>query len=179
MLLYIEPASKYLDTISLKILYCSLFMPYLSYYSEILGKTYITYINSLYLLQKKVVRTMSKVGRLDHTNALFVDLKLLKLSDLIHLKIAIIVFKAKQKVLPPNIMNYFKMIKKDSYKIRHTQDFKQVYTRTTHKSMNISIYGVKLWNQFEKKLKNVSMLLTFKCMLKNQVYISQLKYRPT
>ena len=32
---------------------------------------------------------MSKVGRLDHTNALFVDLKLLKLSDLIDLKIAI------------------------------------------------------------------------------------------
>ena len=72
----------------------------------------ITYINSLYLLQKKVVRTMSKVGRLDHTNALFVDLKLLKLfdlilSDLIDLKIAIIVFKVKQKVLQPNIMNYF------------------------------------------------------------------------
>ena len=150
-------ASKYLDTFSLKILYCSLFMPYLSYCSEIWGKIYITYINSLYLLQKKVVRTMSKVGRLDHTNALFVDLKL---SDLIDLKIAIIVFKVKQKVLPPNIMNYFKMIKKDSYKTRHTQDFKQVYTRTTHKSMNISIYGVKLWNQFEKKLKNVSKLIT-------------------
>ena len=86
---------------------------------------------------------MSKVRRLDHTNALFVDLKSLKLSDLIDLKIAIIVFKVKQKVLPPNIMNYFKMIEKDSYKTRHTQDFKQVYTRTTHKSMNISIYGVK------------------------------------
>ena len=58
-------------------------MPYLSYCLEIWGKTYITYINSLYLLQKKVVRTTSKVGRLDHTNALFVDLKLVKLSDLI------------------------------------------------------------------------------------------------
>ena len=32
-------ASKYLDTFSLKILYCSLFMPYLSYCSEIWGKT--------------------------------------------------------------------------------------------------------------------------------------------
>ena len=66
-------ASKYLDTFSLKMLYCSLFMPYLSYCTEIWGKIYITYINSLYLLQKKVVRTMSKVGRLEHTNALFVD----------------------------------------------------------------------------------------------------------
>ena len=79
------------------------------------------------------------MGRLDHTNALFVDLKLLKLSDLIELKIAKIVFKFKQKVLPLNIMNYFKMIKKDSYKTRHTQDFKQVYTRTTRRSLNISI----------------------------------------
>ena len=63
-------------------------------------------------------------------------------------------------------MKYFKMIKNDSYKTRHTQDFKQVYTRTTHKSMNISIYSVKLWNQFEKKLKNVSKLITFKSMFK-------------
>ena len=116
----IHRASKYFDTFSLKMLYCSLFMPYLSYCSEIWGKTYITYINSLYLFWKKVVRTMSKVGRLDHTNALFVDLKLLKQSDLIDLKIAIIVLKVKQKVLPPNNMNYFKMIKKDSYKTRHT-----------------------------------------------------------
>ena len=134
-------------------------MPYLSYCSEIWGKTYITYINLLHLLQKKVVRTMSKVGRLNHTNALFVDLKLIKLSDLIDLKIAIIVFEVKQKVLPSNIINYFKMIKKDSYKTRHTKDFKQVYTRKTHKSMNISIYGVKLWNQFEKKLKNMSKVI--------------------
>ena len=120
---------------------------------------------------------MSKVGRLDHTNALFVDLKLLKLSDLIDLKIAIIVFKVKQKVLPPNIINYFKMINDkmiNSYKTRHTQDFKQVYTRTTHKSMNISISGVKLWNQLEKKLKNVSKLITFKYMFKNKVI---LKYK--
>ena len=66
-------------------------MPYLSYCSEIRDKTNIPYINSLYLLQKKMVRTMSKVGRLDHTNALLqVDLKLLKLSYLIDLKIAII-----------------------------------------------------------------------------------------
>ena len=79
-------ASVYLDTFSLKNLYCSLFMPYLSYCSEIWGTTYITYINSLYLIQKKVVRTRSKVGRLNHTNALFVDLKLIKLSDLIDLK---------------------------------------------------------------------------------------------
>ena len=57
-------ASEFLDTFSLKNLYCSLFMPYLSYCSEIWGKTYITYIKSLYLLQKKVVRTMSKVGEI-------------------------------------------------------------------------------------------------------------------
>ena len=100
-------ASEYLDTFSLKILYCSLFMPYISYCSEIRGKTYITYIKSLYLLQKKVVRTMSKVGRLYHTNALFIDLKLIKLCDLIDLKIAIIVFKVKQKVLLPNIHELF------------------------------------------------------------------------
>ena len=113
---------------------------------------------------------MSKVGRLDHTNALFVDLKLLKLSDLIDLKDCNIVFKVKQKVLPPNIMNYFKMIKKESYKTRHTQDFKQV-TRTTHEYFQI---WCKIVESIGKKLKNVSKLLTFKCMFKNQVI---LKYK--
>ena len=99
------------------------------------------------------MRTMSKVGRLNHTNALFIDLKLLKLSGLIDLNIAIIVLKVKQKVLPPNIMNYFEMMKKDSYKTRHTQDFKQVYTRTTHKSMNISIYGLKIVESIGEKIE--------------------------
>ena len=40
----IHRTSKYLDTFSLNNSYCSLFMPYLSYCSEIWGKTDITYI---------------------------------------------------------------------------------------------------------------------------------------
>ena len=46
--------AKYLlDKNSLFILYCSLFLPYISYCCEVLGNTYNTYINGVYILQKR------------------------------------------------------------------------------------------------------------------------------
>ena len=166
----IYKASKYLDKRSLKTLYGSLYLPYLSYCSEVWGNTYHTYIESLYLLQKKVIRTISQVERLEHTNPLFLELKLLKLHDIIDLKIAIIMFKVKQKQLSPNIMKHFIRVE-DSYRTRHTRDFMQVYTRTTHKSKNISVYGVKLWNQLEQSLIDVPSLKAFKYMFRDKVLL--------
>ena len=46
--------AKYLlDKNSLFVLYCSLFLPYISYCCEVWGNTYKTYINGVYILQKR------------------------------------------------------------------------------------------------------------------------------
>ena len=46
-------SSKILDILSLKTLYCSLFLPYLSYCCEVWGTTYKTTVGKLEVLQKK------------------------------------------------------------------------------------------------------------------------------
>ena len=46
-------AKNLLDNNSLFILYCSLFLRYISYRCEVWGNTYKTYINGVYILQKR------------------------------------------------------------------------------------------------------------------------------
>ena len=73
---------------------------YLSYCSEIWGNTYKTNINCVYLLQKKVLRIVCNVDYQYHSNVLFKELRMLKLSDNIELKTAMIMYKAKKKFYP-------------------------------------------------------------------------------
>ncbi len=68
---------------SLVMLYDSLFVPYLSYCSEIWGNTYKTNINCVYVLQKKVLRIVCNVDYQYHSNVLHKVLRMLKLFDII------------------------------------------------------------------------------------------------
>ena len=60
---------------------------YLNYCVEILGKTYPTNTNNIFLLHKRVIRIVFDASRLDHTNNFFLQkLHVLKLPDIIKLK---------------------------------------------------------------------------------------------
>ena len=59
-------------------LYCSLFLPYLTYCCEIWGNTYATNVNCIYVILKKVVRIIHHEKRLAHTNCLFKQMHSLK-----------------------------------------------------------------------------------------------------
>ena len=58
---------------SMHILYCSLFLLYLTYWVEMWGNTYPTTINGIVLLQK-IIRIMYGAKRVDHRNPLFQQL---------------------------------------------------------------------------------------------------------
>ena len=69
---------------SLYTLYCSLFLPYINYCSEIWGNTYKTRLNYIILIQKKVIRDIC--GIIDmrtNTSPLFYMCGILKFVDLI------------------------------------------------------------------------------------------------
>ena len=63
-------------------IYYSLIYPYLTYGNLIWGGTYPTHLEPLFLLQKKVVRIISKSNYLSHTDPIFSRLGLLKLPDI-------------------------------------------------------------------------------------------------
>ena len=96
----IYKAKQLLDKESLVMLYDSLFVPYLTYCSEIWGNTYKTNINCVYLLQKKVLRSVCNVDYRYHSNVLFKELRILKLFDSIELKTAMLMYKANKKMYP-------------------------------------------------------------------------------
>ena len=91
-------AKHLLNSNTLRTLYCSLFLPYLNYCSEVWGVTYKTAIESIYLAQKKAIRIICRTSRYEHTNNLFIKLGLLKFFDLVNFKVAIVMYKAKKNL---------------------------------------------------------------------------------
>ena len=152
-------ASVSLDVKSLRILYCSLCLPYLNYCVEVWGNTYSTNILPIVILQKKVLRVINKVHRLEHSDSLFSKSNLLKFNDIIKLKTCMILYKAVNKSLPKNLQKHYNEIV-PVYNTRNKFILK--YARTTLKSMCVSIKGSKLWNAICDKLKSCKNVYTFK-----------------
>ena len=135
-----------LDINALRTLYCTLFLPYLNYCSEIWGIGCKTHTNKIVIIQKRIIRIVSKVGRFDHTNVLFHDLKLLKFPDLVNLKISTLMYKANNGKLPVGIQERFcSNFERTNYNLRQSLNFRHVFSRTVTKSRCLSIYGVRIY----------------------------------
>ena len=81
-------------------LYNSLFSPFLQYGILVWGLTYETYINPVFLLQKRVVRAMSFENFTSPSTPIFLNLKILKLHDLFQLKLLTFVYDCVNKIAP-------------------------------------------------------------------------------
>ena len=75
----ITKARKLLDKDTLITLYYTFIYPYLCYYNHVWGNTYVTYLEKLYLMQKKIVRIMHGVKSRTHTKPLFEGAKILNI----------------------------------------------------------------------------------------------------
>ena len=80
-------------------LYCSLFVQYINYCSEIWGNTYATNVECITVLQKRIVRLVCG----DHINPLFKELGNLKFADFVKFKTSIIMYKAYHNELPDSL----------------------------------------------------------------------------
>lgn len=164
----INKAKYYLDYHALLLLYCSLVLPYLTYCVEVWGNNYKSSLHPLIILQKRAVRIVHKVGYCDHTNTLFFQSKLLKLSDLVDYYTAQLLFKANKNALPVNLQKLF-MQREGEYNLRGCGNFKVKAVRTTRKTLCVSICGVKLWNQLGSELKQCPNIHLFKSRFKNMI----------
>ena len=161
-------ASCLINQDGIYMLYCSLFLPYINYCSEIWGNTYATNVECITVLQKRVVRLICGARRLDHTNPLFKQLGILKFVDLVKFKTSIIMFKAYHNVLPDSLQKMFNL-RVQIYDTRQKCTFSVHRANTNVKSMCISIYGVKLWNSLHTDLTNCRSVHVFKKMYKMHI----------
>ena len=103
--------SQVIDSCSMRILYCSIFLPYIHYCSEIWGHTYHSNINIIIIIQKRAIRLLFDAGRLDHTAPLFQRANVLKFTYIVKLKTAVFMYKAYHCMLPESIQRNF--VRKD------------------------------------------------------------------
>jgi hypothetical protein len=152
------------------ILYYSLFLPYVSYCCEVWGNAYKTNLECIYLLQKKAVRIVCNVGYREHTNELFCDLHVLKLTDLVKVKSSMIIYNANKRLLPNNLQALFKISSDSNHDTRQSNNIRQVFARTTLKSQCISIHGIKLWNSLDNNIKCAKNIHKFQQMYKKKIF---------
>ena len=162
--------SHVIDRSSLHTLYCSLFLPYLMYCCEIWGNNYKTNLQCIVSLQKRVMRTVYGVSRLEHTNYLFYDSHSLKFPDIVELKTVLFMFKAYHIKLPNNLQNLF--IKRTPlHSTRSTHQFIREDVRINTRAMTLSIYGVKLWNSLPTSITSLTSCHVFKRLYVNKLLI--------
>ena len=76
-------------------LYCTLVMPYLTYCCEVWGNNYKTRIQSLFILQKRVIRIIClNTNYKCHTKPLFYQLRSLNVFDIVDLNSLVFMYKA-------------------------------------------------------------------------------------
>ena len=158
-------ASKLINTTGMYTLYCSLLHPYLSYCNEIWGNTYTSNVKCLFTLQKKAIRLICNADRLAHTNAMFKDMSILKLSEFVKYKTAIVMFNIFHGTLPIQLQMRFTKYS-SVYSTRQTKSFVMVQVRTNLKAMCLSVHGVKLWNTLPDDIKNCTSVNIFKKCIK-------------
>ena len=157
-----------LDSHSLHTLYCTLFLPYLHYCSEIWGNTYESRLKKIISLQKLAVRLIDNVPRLTSVTKSFARHKCLKFTDLVKFKSVQIIYKAVHNMLPSHLQRSFLCgTSTHSHSLRKMNTLNVPRCRTKFRSMTVGIAGVKFWNSLPRDIGNAGSLIIFKKLLRH------------
>ena len=146
------------------LLYYALIHSYLNYGSCIWGAASNTQLKPLIISQKKVVRILASVHRREHTNGIFKNLKLLKLTDLI--KLSIVKFVQKQINCQNPIIPYRPANNLHGYNTRFAHYLRPRRPMNYVARNFIAQRGCNVWNSLPENLKNVVNQNTFKIKAK-------------
>ena len=135
-----------------------------------LGKLQFNQINSLLLLQKRALRTITNSSYLAHTETLFKRLKALRIDDIHSLQTGIFMYKYTNRQLPALFHNYFDLNSNiHTYPTRHSSDFHLENPRTILAQKSIRHHGPDVWNTLPYNIKQCLTLSTFKNSLKRHL----------
>ena len=103
---------------------------------------------------------------MSHSRPLFYQLKSLNIHDMVNFKSMVFMYRVYNKLLPANIMSYFKKINAcHIHNVRMKNcNFKIKFSRTNKKSECISVNGPKMWNDLPADIKLCTSMFTLKKM---------------
>ncbi len=151
-----------LNSTNIKLIYSSLIYPNLLYCSAIWGGAYQTYMQNLFLKQKKMIRVMFNCSRYDHTNPYFRDHNLLKLPDIITLQTCLFTYNSLNIFA---INTGFELIT-HNIGTRRVQELRIPLYRTSHVQQSVLFRGTRQWNNLPDETKLAPSKSSFKLRLK-------------
>ena len=155
---------------TLKTLYDSLIHSKLSYCNIIWGNAFPSYLNRLYVLQKKAIRIITNSSYCAHSKILFSKLKILTIFDTFKFQVGMFMYRYINRLLPRNFDVYFKF---NSDIHTHNTRFSE-HLRTNFSSTEISRRlfintGVSIWNSLHRTLKDAKSIFSFKTKFKSHL----------
>ena len=155
-------------------LYHSLFSSFLQYGIIVWGLTYDIHTKPIYLLQKKVVRAIAFQNFTSPSSPIFSDLKILKLYDLLDLKLFSFVYEVVNRLSLPYFHNFFAMIS-DVHQYDTRQACEAGIFMTQHNTLqyglrSVRYAGAKSWNNIPFNIKQSPTLISFRKRLKLHLF---------
>ena len=159
---------RFLDADTMVTMYYSFIYPYFNYCIHVWGSTYKTFLNKVFLLQKRVVRIISGVDRQTHTKPLFTSLGLLDINRLYSYNIGLMMYKFKHRNLPSIFDQYFvKNSDIHDYETRQSDFLHVPIFNTELGKRSFRFKAVSIWNEIYGNLSSVYIAIsTFKMHLK-------------
>ena len=160
-------SSVCLPVTSLRTLYYSLVYPYLVYCASVWASTYPTNLNRLVLLQKKIIRIISKKPFDAHTDPIFKSLQIMKLSEIYFFQVGKFMFSYKIGLLPNVFKEMLLMTNQvHSYNTRNSNTFYLFPARTNIRLFGIRFQGPKFFNSLNNNIQSAATISLFKSRLK-------------
>ena len=168
--------SKYIPIEILKLLYNTLFIPYINYGIEAWYGSFLNNTHKIFVLQKKSIRAINSLPYNFHTNDYFFSMNFLKLKDLYQYKISIIIYRKLHSLDNSNLENFTaKLSDIHNYPTRNNNKYILPRYKKNQSKFCIDYQGINIWNNIPDHIQNSSSLFKFKKLL-NKYLIS--KYQP-
>ena len=146
-------------------LYCTLVLPYLNYGLLLWGNVNKFYMNKIFCLQKRALRTISNSSYLCPTKPLFKKYKVLNIFDMYTKEAAMFMYKYKCNMLPRSFDGYFTTNQEiHRYNTRNKGDFN--IPKRNSKFDSVFVSGPKIWNGLPNNMKKAKSLSQFKTTFK-------------
>ena len=168
----INKLKHFFPTRILFMLYSTLILPYINNGILAWGNANKSDLNRLLLIQKKAIRIVTNSGYRSHTNVLFFENNILKITDLYLFQLGQFMFKLNRHDLPHIFQDMF--LKNSSvhhYPTRQTDSYHLPLTRTLFAYRTLTFTGPNFWNSLHKDYKDAPSLNTFKRKLKKLLLI--------
>ena len=143
----------YAPTDTLTSLYHGIFAPFISYGLSVWGSSYPTYVDPIFILQKKILKIITFNEVTVSSAPLFGSLQILKLNDLFKLQVTSFVYECLNNLAPIYFRDYFTSIHfihsigtRQSKKVICMQYIAILLSMVYDPSITlVSIYGIHFW----------------------------------